>query len=323
PLLDALLRRGQRLGQPRRRFLLALGQLAAPLLRDAPLLLDEERGRVGPGPGDRVLELDGPVCELGLDRFVQALLRSGEVRVDVSHVLEQRPRPPERDERARGCGQTACGGGQACSGSEREGNPRRRRAHSDEAGDRGREAGPEAPANGGHDRDGDDDDAGREDDLEDESAVHASIVRRYRQRWRRTSASPRQTSEAASALSARSEAVVRLAASSASSPPPAKRIVPVTDSTRRRTVRTWVERCLWARLENVAKRAAATASVRIRSAIVKQPVNVGKPPHDTANHQSPWKRPPKSSRLYTTTRKPPHATNGSSHRPRATATATP
>src|SRR5205085_5347408 len=62
PLLDTLLRRRERLRQLRCCLLLALRELAAPLLRDAPLLLDEEGGRVGPRTGDCVLDLDSALC---------------------------------------------------------------------------------------------------------------------------------------------------------------------------------------------------------------------------------------------------------------------
>ena len=49
PLLDVALRRGQRLGQLRRRVALALGHVGAPLLGDPPLLLGERRERLRRG----------------------------------------------------------------------------------------------------------------------------------------------------------------------------------------------------------------------------------------------------------------------------------
>ena len=66
--------------------------------------------------------------------------------------------------------------------------------------------------------------------------------------------------------------------------------------------------------EEVAKAAAASACQVSSSAAAKYAATIyGVAHHETASYQSPWKRPPKSSRLYAQTMKPPTATRTASH----------
>src|SRR5581483_5654580 len=74
PLLDLRLRRRQSARQRRTGLALALGELAAVLLGELPLLLDEERHRIGAGARQGALELRCTVLRLLLDERAQALL---------------------------------------------------------------------------------------------------------------------------------------------------------------------------------------------------------------------------------------------------------
>ena len=74
-LLHLRLRRRERLGQRRDDVALASANSRATLLGDLPLLLDEERDRVGARPGERPLELLGPVGGLPVDERDAVRLR--------------------------------------------------------------------------------------------------------------------------------------------------------------------------------------------------------------------------------------------------------
>ncbi len=82
PLLDLRLRRRQRLGERRDDLSLTVGELAATLLRDLALFLDEHRYRVGARARKRPLELFGAVRGFLVDERVQLRLCLDQVRVD-------------------------------------------------------------------------------------------------------------------------------------------------------------------------------------------------------------------------------------------------
>ena len=85
PLLDRSLRRDELLAQPFGGHPFALGDVAAPLLRDPPLLFRELRQRVGAQPGERVLELLRPLGELLRDDLVER--RSAALDLAFEHPL--------------------------------------------------------------------------------------------------------------------------------------------------------------------------------------------------------------------------------------------
>ena len=91
-------------------------------------------------------------------------------------------------------------------------------------------------------------------------------------------------------------------------------MVPETDLSLRRTVRTTVESRRCAKLKKKAYAATRNASILSSSAMAKYPVSAGNAPQATANQSELWKRPRPSSRLYATTMNAPKATNASSHR---------
>ena len=79
--------------------LLPLDELAAPLLGDPPLLLGEQRERVGPAPGDPALEVGAHLLGLFRDHPVDRLPRLGERRLVGADATG---RPGERRRAGRG-----------------------------------------------------------------------------------------------------------------------------------------------------------------------------------------------------------------------------
>src|SRR5581483_6520739 len=89
PLLDLRLRRRQAARQRRTGLALALGELAAVLLGELPLLLGEERHRIGAGARQGALELRCTVLRLLLAERAQALLGLVQVNVDLLRARER------------------------------------------------------------------------------------------------------------------------------------------------------------------------------------------------------------------------------------------
>ena len=85
PLLDRSLGRDELLAEPFGGHPFALRDVAAPLLRDPPLLFRELRQRVGAQPGERVLELLRPLGELLGDDLVEG--RSAALDLAFEHPL--------------------------------------------------------------------------------------------------------------------------------------------------------------------------------------------------------------------------------------------
>jgi len=92
PLLDLRLRRGQGLREHVSGLALPIDELLTALLRDSPLLLDQERHRVRAGPRKRSLELRRALRRLRVDLLVEPGLRLGE---SVIRLAEADERPPQ------------------------------------------------------------------------------------------------------------------------------------------------------------------------------------------------------------------------------------
>ncbi len=87
--------------------------------------------------------------------------------------------------------------------------------------------------------------------------------------------------------------------------------------------RTGVDSTRCAYDSSVAEAAIAIVSPRTVSAWATYAVNAGRPPHESANNDEVWNRPPNHSRLYATTTNAPNATSGASHGVHATQPYTP
>ena len=106
-LLDGPLGLGERGAELRGRVPLALGDVAAAFLDDAPLLLGEGRGGLRPGERERLLELVRAALGLGGDDRVEPRLAALDLVVEALRGLaacdgaRRRPRPLPRTRRGR------------------------------------------------------------------------------------------------------------------------------------------------------------------------------------------------------------------------------